>query len=105
MYKKQLKRVKYARRVVKRQQAVLAVIELEGLVGISFHTLTRSVTIGVGSGFASQVADACREALRERLQQLKAEALGLRREWRERSDAPGGSARSPCSCHHRNAQH
>lgn len=83
MYKKQLKRVKCARRVVKRQQGLLAEMELEGMVGVSFHTLTRSVTIGVGKEVCSQAADVCREALRERLQQLKAEAERLDLDWRE----------------------
>jgi len=83
MYKKQLKRVKCARRAVKRQQGLLAEMELEGVVGVSFHTLTRSVTIGVGKEVGSQAMDACREALRERLRQLKGEAERLRLDWRE----------------------
>ena len=83
MYKKQLKRVKYARRAVKRQQALLAEMELEGMVGVSFHTLTRSVTIGGGNEVCSQAMDVCREALRERLLQLKAEAERLNLDWRE----------------------
>ena len=83
MYKKQLKRVKCARRAVKRQQGLLAEMELEGVVGISFHTLTRSVTIGGCSDAFSQVADVCREGLRERLQQLKGEKERLRLDWRE----------------------
>ena len=83
MYKKQLKRVKGARRVVKRQQSLLAEMELEGVVGISFHTLTRRVTVAVAKEVASPAADACREWLREQLQQLRAEAQGLRRDWQE----------------------
>ena len=83
MYKKQLKRVKCARRVVKRQQGLLAELELEGVVEVSFHTLTRSVTIGVCSGSFSQMADICREGLRERLRQLKGETERLRLDWRE----------------------
>ncbi|SFQ49207.1 hypothetical protein [Hymenobacter arizonensis] len=83
MYKKQLKRVKYARRVVQRQQGLLADLELEGVVGLSLHTLTRSVTIGVGKDVSSHAAAACREALRERLQQLKAEKELLCLDWRE----------------------
>lgn len=83
MYKKQLKRVKCARRVVKRQQALLAEMELEGMVGVSFHTLTRNVAIGVGKEVCSQAVDVCREALRERLLQLKAEAERLDLDWRE----------------------
>ncbi|GAB3843726.1 hypothetical protein GCM10028822_00210 [Hymenobacter terrigena] len=83
MYKKQLKRVKCARRAVKRQQGLLAEMELEGMVGISFHTLTRSVTIGVGKEVCSQAVDVCREALRERLLQLKREMERLDLDWRE----------------------
>lgn len=83
MYKKQLKRVKCARRVVKRQQALLAEMELEGLVGVSFHTLTRSVTIGVGREGSSQAVDACREALHQRILQLKREMERLDLDWRE----------------------
>ena len=83
MYKKQLKRVKCARRVVKRQQELLAEMELEGMVGVSFHTLTRSVTIGMYSDAFSQVADVCREGLRERLRQLQGETEQLRLDWQE----------------------
>ena len=83
MYKKQLKRVRCARRAVKRQQVLLAEMELEGMVGISFHTLTRSVKIGVDKAVCSQAVDVCREALRERLLQLKTEAERLDLDWRE----------------------
>ena len=83
MYKKQLKRVKYARRAVQRQQELLAEMELEGVVGVSFHTLTRSVTIRISREVGSQAMDASREALRERLLQLKGETERLRLDWQE----------------------
>jgi hypothetical protein len=81
MYKQQLKRVKYARRAVKRQQAVLAEMELEGIVGVTFRTLTREVKVQVSA--SEPIVDVCREQLRERLTQLTGEQDQLRLDWRE----------------------
>lgn len=81
MYKQQLKRVRYARRAVKQQQAVLAEMELEGIVGVTFRTLTREVTVQVCA--SGQLVDVCREQLRERLTQLTGEREQLRLDWRE----------------------
>ena len=52
-------------------------------MGVSFHTLTRSVTTRMVGDVSSQAVDAYREGLRERLQQLKAEAQKLERDWWE----------------------
>jgi hypothetical protein len=81
MYKQQLKRVKYARQAVKRQQMVLAEMELEGIVGVTFRTLTREITVQVYA--SGQLVDVCREQLRERLMQLTGELERLRLDWRE----------------------
>ena len=76
-YKQQLKRVRQARKAVKRQQDQLLVLELEGMIAIQLHTLVGILSLPVSRATASQLADVLREALSERLAQLKKEAAQL----------------------------
>jgi hypothetical protein len=82
MYKAQLKRVRRARRLVRAQRRQLLVLELDGLVGLTFHTLT----VRLSSEAAAQVVEAVRADLRERQQHLKQEAITLQAE-RQREQA------------------
>jgi hypothetical protein len=85
-YKQQLKRVRKARKAVKQQQDQLLVLELEGLVAVQLHTLTSTISLPVPREVTSQLADVLREALGERLRQLKAEASQLVDDQRENVD-------------------
>jgi hypothetical protein len=82
-YKQQRKRVRQARKVVKRQQDRLLVLELEGVVAIQLHTLSSTLALPISREVASQLADVLREALSERRAQLKREATQLIHDQRE----------------------
>ncbi len=82
-YKQQLKQVRQARKLVKRQQDQLLVLELEGVIAIQLHTLTSTLALHIPRDVASQLADVLRETLNERLAQLKAEAKQLTHDQRE----------------------
>ena len=82
-YKQQLKRVRQARKAVKKQQDQLSILELEGLIGIQLHTLTNTLSLPTSRDTASQLADVLREALGARLKQLRAEAKQLTHDQQE----------------------
>ena len=82
-YSKQLRQVRHARRVAKRQQHQLLALELEGITAITLHAAARIVTIPVERPAGSQVVDTLREALRDRRRTLKIEARQLRQDWQE----------------------
>ena len=85
-YKQQIKRVRQARKAVKQQQDQLLLLELEGVVAVQLHTLTSTLSLPVPREVTSQLADVLREALSERLTQLKAEASQLVDDQRESKD-------------------
>lgn len=66
-----------ARRLARAQRRQLLVLELDGLVGLTFHTLTRQLTVRLSPEVATQVIEAVRADLRERQQALKQEAATL----------------------------
>lgn len=83
-YKRHLRQVRHARRLIKTQQQHLLAVELAGVVALSLHTATDTLVLPVAnSTVMAAIADALREALRERRQELKAEARQLRQAWRE----------------------
>jgi hypothetical protein len=82
-YKQQLKRVRQARQLVKRQQDQLLILELEGVVAFQLHTLTGTLSLPISREVASQLADVLREALSDRRAQLKKEAKQLTHDQRE----------------------
>jgi|GEM_PF-3764672 len=86
MYKAQLKRVRCARRLVRAQRRQLLVLELDVLVGLTFHMLTQTLTVRLSSEAEAQVVEAVRADLRERQQHLKQEAITLQAE-RQREQA------------------
>jgi hypothetical protein len=77
-YRKHLRQVRRARRRAKAQQRALLVLELEGFVALTLHTVTGTLTVPIERETGAQVADALREALRERRRALKTEAGQLR---------------------------
>ena len=83
-----------ARRQAKGQQRALLTLELEGFVALTRHTATGTLTGPLERGVVAQVADALREALRERRRTLRAEAGQLRRDGGE-NDYRRGSAGQP----------
>ena len=82
-YKQQLKRVRQAQKAVKQQQDQLLILELEGIVAVQLHTLTSTLSLPIPREITSQLADVLREALSERLIQLKVETSQLVDDQRE----------------------
>ena len=80
-YSKQLRQVRRARQVVRAQQHQLLEMELEGIVAITLHAVTQSLTVAIERAAGAQVVEALREALRDRRQVLKTEARQLRQDW------------------------
>ncbi|GAA3969840.1 hypothetical protein [Hymenobacter antarcticus] len=81
MYRAQLKRVRRARQLVRSQRRQLLVLELDCLVGLTFHTLTQTLTVHLSPEAVVQVVEAVRADLRERQQVLKQQAATLKIEW------------------------
>ena len=82
-YSKQLRQVRRARKVARTQQHQLLTLELEGIVALTLHSATQTLTVPIERAAGAQVVDTLREALRERRQELKTEARQLRRDWQE----------------------
>jgi hypothetical protein len=81
-YKKHLKQVRRARRKAKQQQNHLLKLELAGVVALSLHTLQETLLLPITTpDVLAPIADALREALRTRRQQLKVEAEQLQADW------------------------
>jgi len=82
-YSKQLRQVRRARKVARSQQHQVLALELEGLVALTLHSATQTLTVPIERAAGAQVVDTLREALRERRQVLKREARQLRLDWQE----------------------
>ena len=82
-YSKQLRQVHRARQAARAQQHQLLALELEGIVALTLHSVTQSLTVATERAAGAQVVEALREALRERRQVLKTEARQLRQDWQE----------------------
>ena len=80
-YSKQLRQVRRARQAVRAQQHQLLALELEGIVALTLHSVTQSLTVLIKREVGVQVVEALREALRDRRQILKTEARQLRQDW------------------------
>lgn len=75
----QRRQLKRARQQARAQQRLLFELETEGIMSLTLHTVSRTLTIAIERETGAQTADALREALRDRRHQLKAEARQLRR--------------------------
>jgi len=80
-YSKQLRQVRRARQAARAQQHQLLEMELEGIVALTLHSATRTLTVATEREVGVQVVEALREALRDRRQVLKTEARQLRQDW------------------------
>jgi hypothetical protein len=87
--RKHLRQVRRARRRARAQQRALLVLELEGFVALTLHTVTGTLTVPIERETGAQVADALRESLRERRRALKIEAGQLRRDGGENAYRQG----------------
>ena len=82
-YSKQRRQFRRARKVARTQQHQLVALELEGIVALTLHSVTQTLTVPIERTAGAQVVDTLREALRERRQVLKTEARQLRQDWWE----------------------
>jgi hypothetical protein len=82
-YSKQLRLVRWARKVVKAQQYELLALELEGITAITLHTTIHRLTVPVEREAGGQLVDTLREAMRDRRRVLQTEARQLRQDWQE----------------------
>ena len=82
-YSKQLRQVRRARKAARTQQHQLLALELEGIVALTLHSVTRTLTVATEREAGVQVIDLLGQALRERRQLLKKEARQLRHDWQE----------------------
>ena len=82
-YSKQLRQVRRARKVARRQQNQMLSLELEGIVALTLHSATQTLLVPIERAAGAQVVDTLREALRERRQVLKTEARQLHQDWQE----------------------
>jgi hypothetical protein len=76
-YQRQMQQLKRARQQARTQQRALCQLEIEGVVALTLHTVTRTLTVAVERETGAQTADVLREALRDRRRQLKREAQQL----------------------------
>jgi hypothetical protein len=82
-YSKQLRLVRWARKLAKAQQYEMLALELEGITAITLHTTTHRLTVPIKPETGGQLVDTLREALRDRRQTLQTEARQLRQDWEE----------------------
>jgi hypothetical protein len=90
-YSKQLRKVRRARKVARTQQHELLNLELEGVVAITLHSITRTLTVPTERTAGVQVIDLLGQGLREHRQMLKEEARQLRQDWQESEALRGRS--------------
>ncbi len=77
-----------ARRAAKTQQRQLFALELEGIVALTLHSVTRTLTIAIERPAGAQVVDTLNEALRDRRRALQQEAGQLQQDGQERAQLP-----------------
>ena len=82
-YSKQLRQVRRARQAARAQQHQLLAMELEGIVAITLHAVTQSLTVATEREVGVQIIALLGQALRERRQILKTEARDLLENWEE----------------------
>jgi hypothetical protein len=73
-YHRDLKRLRRARKQLKRQRHALAALELEGIVTLTLHSVARSLTLALQPELRAELVDLLLEAIRQRRLALKAEA-------------------------------
>lgn len=82
-YRRDLKDLRRAGNLAKRQQRQLATLELAGLTAVTLHTHAQHLTIAIERLTGAPLVDVLREALRDRRQACAAEAQQVRQVWLE----------------------
>jgi hypothetical protein len=96
-HRRDLRLLRHARKLVKRQQRQLAALELTGITAVTLHAHDQQVTIAVVCSTGAPFTDTLREVLRDRRQALWTETRQLLRVWledeqlRDRPDPTPGS--------------
>lgn len=96
-HRRDLRLLRRARKLIKRQQRQLAALELTGITAVTLHAHDQQVTIILMCPRGAPFTDTLREVLRDRRQALQAETRQLLRVWledeqlRDQPDQPGGS--------------
>lgn len=85
-YHRDLKRLRRARQQLKRQRHALAALELEGIMALTIHSVTRSLTLAIQPEVRSELVDLLLEAIRQRRLVLKAEVIRAREDWQQELD-------------------
>jgi hypothetical protein len=82
-YRLDLKHLRRARRQLKRQRSAIAALELEGIVALTLHSVTRSLTFALQPEMRDELIDLLLEAIRQRRVALRAEAARTREDWQQ----------------------
>ena len=90
-YRRDLQRLRRARKQAKHQLRQLAEFEMSGLTAITLHTHARQLTISLVSATGAPFTDVLREALRERRQALRAEIQQQLLTWLAGKQLPSSS--------------
>lgn len=85
-YHRDLKRLRRARQQLKRQHHALAALELEGIMTLTLHSVTRSLTLAIQAEVRGELVDLLLEAIRQRRLVLKAEVTRTREDWQQELD-------------------
>ena len=85
-YRLDLKRLRHARRQLKRQRYAIAALGLEGIVALTLHSVTRSLTFTLQPETRDELVDLLLEAIRQRRLALRAEATRTREDWQQALD-------------------
>lgn len=97
-YRRDLKLLRRAQKLAKRQQRQLAKLELTGLTAVTLHAHAQHLTIALISATGAPFTDTLRELLRERRQSLQAQTHDVLQAWleeerlRDQSASAAGSA-------------
>lgn len=82
-HRRDLKLLRRAQQLAKRQQRQLAELELTGLTAVTLHAHAQRVTIALFSATGAPFTDTLRELLRERRQALQAQTHDVLQAWLE----------------------
>lgn len=82
-YHRDLKRLRRARQQLKCQRHALTALELEGIVTLTLHTVTQSLTLALQPETRDELVDLLLGAIRQRRLTLRAEAACTREDWQQ----------------------
>lgn len=81
--RRDLKQLRRAGKLAKRQQRQLATLELAGITAVTLHAHDQHLTIAIERLTGAPLVDVLREALRDRQQAFKSEAGQVLHTWLE----------------------